>query len=187
MKKESSTKSEETKTSEHGTHESPVQHEVRVEKVEKLRQQGIEPWPANIPVDATCQEIVDQFQEGEEKPYTIAGRLMTLRLHGKTAFGNIKDSSGGIQVYIRKDAVGEKKFDMLQHLIDIGDILWLKGISFKTKTGEITLKVQDFALVSKCLYPLPDKFHGLADIETRYRQRYLDLISSPESRKKFIV
>jgi lysyl-tRNA synthetase class 2 len=110
---------------------------------------------------------------------------MTVRAHGKTAFAHIQDGTDRLQIYVRQDLVGEEKFNFFQHMIDIGDILMVTGSPFKTKTGETTLKVIDFKLLSKSLYPLPEKFHGLTDVEVRYRQRYLDLISSPETREKF--
>ena len=94
---------------------------------------------------------------------------------------------GKIQIYVRKDEIGDNAFDQFDQFVDIGDILWVKGHSFKTKMGEITLKVDlNIRCLSKCLHPLPDKFHGLTDVETKYRQRYLDLISTPESRERFI-
>ncbi len=161
------------------------EHEVRVQKVKKLREGGIEPWPYRKEVDATCQQVIDEYKEGEEKNYKVAGRLLTIRLHGKTGFATIQDFSGRVQIYIRKDIVGEEQFELFKHNIDLGDIVWFAGSSFKTKMGEITIKVQEFNLLSKCLYPLPEKFHGLADVEIRYRQRYLDLISDPDSREKF--
>ena len=162
------------------------EHRIRIEKVIALREKGIDPWPAPQPVDASCQQVHDEFEQHPGKHYTIAGRLMTIRLHGKTAFAHVQDTSGKLQVYIRKDAVGNEKFTILEHFIDLGDIVWLKGYSFKTKTGEISLHVDDFELLSKCLYPLPEKFHGLTDIETKYRQRYLDVITNAESREKFV-
>ena len=105
--------------------------------------------------------------------------------HGKTAFVVIQDGSEQLQLYIRQDIVGEASFDFLKHMLDVGDIVWAEGTTFRTKMGEITLKIQSFSLLSKCLYPLPEKFHGLADIEVKYRQRYLDLIATPESRERF--
>lgn len=163
------------------------EHTIRVEKVLTLRKQGIEPWPACKPVDATCQQVVEEYAAGKEgKEYTLAGRLMTIRMHGKTVFADLQDTSGRLQIYIRKDEVSAELFDMLQHSIDLGDIVWVKGFSFVTKMGETTLHVKDFALLSKCLYPLPEKFHGLTDVEIKYRQRYLDLITNKDSRLKFI-
>lgn len=163
----------------------PEEFEIRKQKVEKLRKRGIEPWPHPEPITASCKQVHTEFDEIQEKEYAVAGRIMSVRLHGKTAFATIQDKSGTLQVYIKKDVVGAEQFETFEHLIDIGDILWVKGFSFKTKSGEITLKVDRYQLLSKSLYPLPEKFHGLTDIETKYRQRYLDLISNPESREKF--
>ena len=111
---------------------------------------------------------------------------MTVRDHGKTFFGTIQDRTGKIQIYVKKDVVGDAAFDLFKHSIDAGDIVWVRGPLFTTKKGEITVKVVELELISKCLHPLPEKFHGLVDVEQRYRQRYLDLISNPESRDKFL-
>jgi len=163
------------------------EHEIRKEKVKELRSAGIEPWPYREPVTATCQQVLGEYQEDKQKSYQVAGRLLTVRRHGKTGFATIQDRSGRLQVYIRKDIVGDQLFELFKSKTDLGDIIWFSGASFKTKMGEITIKVEDFKLLSKCLHPLPEKFHGLADIEIKYRQRYLDLISDPESRKKFSI
>jgi len=161
------------------------EHENRLQKVQQLRDAGIEPWPYRAEVTATCQQVIEEFQEDSGKGYHVAGRVMTSRLHGKTGFATIQDRTGKLQVYVRKDKVGEQQFGLFESKIDLGDIVWFSGQAFKTKTGEVTIKVEEFKLLSKCLHPLPEKFHGLADIETKYRQRYLDLISDPESRQKF--
>jgi lysyl-tRNA synthetase class 2 len=173
---------------EHSEHQhiSSEEHRIRLEKVKKLREQGIEPWPQTKPVNSTNQEVIDEFPDhAESKEYQLAGRIITLREHGKTAFVHIQDRTGKLQLYIRKDVVGDAAFDELIHLIDVGDIIWAQGQSFRTKMGEITLKVTHYALLSKCLHPLPEKFHGIADVEIKYRQRYLDLIATPESRERF--
>jgi len=164
------------------------EHEIRLAKVKTMQEAGRNPWPAHRPVDCTTKEA--KFSELDkpdpEKDYQLAGRLMTRRDHGKTFFGDIQDRDGRIQIYIKKNDIGDEAFDFFKHLIDLGDIIWVKGKIFVTKMGEITLHVNDIDLLSKCLHPLPEKFHGLTDIEQRYRQRYLDLISNPESREKFI-
>lgn len=165
--------------------ESTDEHLVRLEKIKAMQKAGVSVWPSSKPVSATCQQVIDDFSENQETSYTIAGRVMTIRLHGKTAFCTIQDRSGKVQVYIRQDKVSEQKFAEFKDFVDMGDIVWFSGVPFKTKMGEITLKVDDFTILSKCLYPLPEKFHGLADVEVKYRQRYLDLISSPESRERF--
>lgn len=172
-------------------HDSSTEHEIRVQKVEDLKKQGNEPWPGNKPITATCAQVLEEFIETEgssepKKSYAIAGRLMSRREHGKTSFGHLQDRSGKIQIYLKKDKVGEEKFNFFSQYMDLGDILWISGTSFKTKTGEITLDVEDLSLLSKCLHPLPEKFHGITDIETKYRHRYLDLMSSAETRERFI-
>lgn len=165
------------------------EHEVRVQKVKEMRAAGIEPWPEFAPVNATCHQVLLEFQEPSEgqssKEYQIAGRVIALREHGKTIFATIQDRSGKLQIYLRNDEVGQDKFDFFKKFIDLGDIVWCKGTSFRTKMGEITLKVEKFELQSKCLHPLPEKFHGIHDVEIKHRQRYLDLISSPESKERF--
>lgn len=163
------------------------EHHIRVEKVKKLRDQGIEPWPECKEVPNTSKQVIDEFKEDSEAEYTVAGRIVALRWHGKSAFAQVQDRHGRIQVYFKKDIIGEETFVLLEHNLDLGDIVWVKGIVFKTKTGEITIKASEATLLSKCLHPLPEKFHGIADVEIKYRQRYLDLISDQESRNKFVV
>lgn len=162
------------------------EHRVRVHKMETMQKAGIEPWPEAKPVDATAQEIIASFKgEDESHQFAIAGRLISLRKHGKTVFAHLQDRSGKIQIYVRQDTVGETAFEQFESFVDVGDILWVQGTVFRTKMGEITLKANSFELLSKCLHPLPEKFHGLMDIETKYRKRYLDLISNDDSRKRF--
>lgn len=177
-------------TREHLEHEAQDhasgEHKIRLEKVEALEKEGISAWPSAKPANATTQEVLAEYQDDADTgSYTLAGRLIARREHGKTAFGRIQDRDGSIQIYIKQDVVGDALFDMFQRYVDVGDILWVTGPSFKTKTGEVTLKVESFTLLSKCLYPLPEKFHGLVDVETKYRQRYLDLISNKDSRDRF--
>ena len=164
------------------------EHDIRVAKVKELAQQGISAWPAGKPTNTNCKAVLDAFKDDQVSPeYTLAGRVMTVREHGKTIFATLQDGTGRLQVYIRKDEVGEDAFAFFQKYIDMGDIVWVRGPAFRTKMGEVTLKVLELALQSKCLHPLPEKFHGLADIETKYRQRYLDLISDLETRERFKV
>ncbi len=159
---------------------------IRRAKVDTLRAQGIEPWPTSMPVDLSIVDLLAEFIEGHEHtPRAIAGRIMSMRGHGKAVFAHLQDGSGKIQLYIKQDLVGEAAFKRWQQFIDIGDMVWCKGTLFKTKTGEITLQVAEFMLLSKSLHPLPDKFHGIADVEMKYRQRYLDLLSDPASRQRF--
>jgi lysyl-tRNA synthetase class 2 len=165
---------------------SSSEHEVRLAKIEALRAQGMEPWPERVSVTATTKEVLEAFVPELSAAYVIAGRVVSLRLHGKALFAHIQDRTGRLQIYARADVLGQEKFEWIERYIDIGDIIWCKGSSFKTKAGEITLKVEDCGLLSKSLHPLPEKFHGLTDIETIYRQRYLDLIGNAISKERFI-
>lgn len=170
----------------HDEQKEILEHKIRVEKVQKLKAMGIDPWPDAKEVDSNSLQIIDGFKEEDSKKYTVAGRVMTIRLHGKTAFAHIQDSMGRLQVYFKLDNIGNDQFEFFKDFIDIGDIIWVTGATFKTKTGEVTLNVEQFKLLSKCLYPLPEKFHGLTDIEIKYRQRYLDLITNEDSRARFV-
>jgi len=162
------------------------EHKMRLEKVTAMRALGLEPWPAGKPVNATCKEVLEEFVDGtESRLYEVAGRVMTSRGHGKTIFAHIQDRSGTLQLYVNHDLLGDEQFSQFNSFVDLGDIIWVTGHSFKTKTGEISLRVTGFVLESKSLYPMPDKFHGLSDIEVKYRQRYLDLISSQDTRERF--
>jgi lysyl-tRNA synthetase class 2 len=171
----------------HGHDDVSQEHHIRVEKAKKLRAMGIEPWPAQKEVSATAEQVLGSYYEGTTQEYTVAGRIIALRAHGKSSFAKLQDRSGQIQVYFKEDVIGENAFSMLHNFIDLGDIIWVRGVPFTTKTGEVTIKVEEFTLLSKCLHPLPEKFHGIADVEIRYRQRYLDLISDKERKQKFIT
>lgn len=163
------------------------EYEVRVQKVQKLRDLGIEPWPDRKEVTASCKQVLEEFVDGAEpRRYKVSGRIMAIRLHGKAGFAIIQDETSRLQVYIKTDVVGAAAFDVFKHLLDVGDIIWCEGYSFKTHMGETTLHVDHYTLLSKCLHPLPEKFHGIADIEIKYRQRYLDLIMSQEAKERFI-
>lgn len=162
------------------------EHEIRIQKVKKLQNQGISSWPSVKTPNAIAQQLLSSFVDNDTKVYELVGRVMTKRLHGKAAFVHIQDMSGKIQIYIKEDLVGAQAFDLFEHSIDIGDILWVSGTMFKTQRGEISLRVTNLSLQSKCLHPLPEKFHGLHDVEVRYRQRYLDLICNEQSRQLLI-
>jgi len=162
------------------------EHEVRVQKVKTMRAQGIEPWPALKPQTAVAHQLLSTFVEGDSKQYDLVGRVMSIRLHGKAAFVHLQDDSGKMQVYIKEDLIGAEAFKNFEQFIDMGDILWVQGTTFKTQRGEISLRATSFSLQSKCLHPLPEKFHGLHDIEVRYRQRYLDLICNSDSKNLLV-
>jgi lysyl-tRNA synthetase class 2 len=157
----------------------------RLEKLERIRGQGINPYPHSYHRSHTTQEAIALYEQIESSPQTInpelslAGRITAIRFMGKIAFFDIRDGSGKIQLHFSHDLLGKKKYELL-HEIDIGDFIGAKGKLFRTKSGEITLEVNDFTLLSKSIQPLPEKWHGLVDVEKRYRQRYLDLISNAE-------
>lgn len=165
------------------------EHEIRVKKTKEMEDANLKPWPEFKPVDTTCVEAVASFQEdrveSDDKKLSLAGRLMSMREHGKTIFANIQDRSGSIQIYLKKDVLGDDVFEQIQKYFDVGDLIWVKGPIFKTRKGEVTIKVELISLESKCLHPLPEKYHGLVDVEQRYRQRYLDIISNEAGRERF--
>jgi lysyl-tRNA synthetase class 2 len=165
-----------------------TEHAVRVAKVEALAARGLTAWPSARDVSITTGALHARYAQnsGLTEEQSLAGRMMTRRGHGKTVFAHIQDRTGRMQIYVRSDAVSAEAFELLTHSIDIGDIVWVSGTMFTTQTGEPSLKVTDVALLSKCLHPMPEKYHGLTDTEQRYRQRYLDLMVNPESRQKFI-
>ncbi|MEA1961827.1 MAG: lysine--tRNA ligase [Bacillota bacterium] len=158
---------------------------VRREKLSDLYTMGVEPFGHRFDRDTMTQEIKDRFEEMEGKTVRIAGRIMSKRRHGKAGFANIQDLSGNIQLYFKRDDVGEEKYEVFKKL-DMGDILGIIGFVFRTERGEMSVHVTDFEFLSKSLNPLPEKFHGLKDVELRYRQRYVDLIVNPEARDVFI-
>jgi lysyl-tRNA synthetase class 2 len=165
--------------------------EQRIRKLRELRQSGIEPFGGTFNADTHADDLHQRFEgaskedlEQNKVTCSLAGRIVSMRKFGKTAFAHVQDASGKIQLYFKKDMLGEK-FPLLKQ-IDIGDIVGLKGILFRTKTDELTVEIQDFVFLSKSLRPLPEKWHGLKDVETRYRQRYVDLIVNPEVKQAFV-
>ncbi len=156
----------------------------RIQKVETWRQHGIDPYPASFRRTHTTEQIRTTESQIGAAEIAIAGRLMTLRGHGKTAFAHLQDGSGRLQIYVRQDALGER-YEQWQW-VEVGDHIGCRGTLFRTKTGELTLQVGDFTMLAKSLRPLPDKWHGLTDKEVRYRQRYVDLFVNPEVRDVFV-
>jgi lysyl-tRNA synthetase class 2 len=157
-------------------------YQERVEKLKKLRQLGIEPFNGPFLITHSAYEILSDFETFENKSVSVAGRIMALRVHGKATFAHLDDGEAKIQVYFRMDTLGEVAYTVVTKLLDLGDILGVKGTVFKTKTGETTIAVQEYKVLSKALRNLPEKWHGLRDIELRYRQRYLDFIANKRSR-----
>lgn len=161
------------------------EYEIRKKKREELIESGINPYPYSFEKSHEVKILLDEFDAIAENSVkiSVAGRLMSIRGHGKSVFSNIADSTGSIQLYLQLDALGEESFEGFKKT-DVGDFIGVGGTLMKTKTGEKTLRVSNWLFLSKSLMNLPEKFHGLKDPETRYRQRYLDFISNPGAREK---
>ena len=164
----------------------------RREKMVNMREQGAEPFHSGFERTHLSKDLHDAYEEltkeelEEQKVVvSVAGRIMTKRGKGKVGFAHLKDGEGLIQIYVRKDAIGEAAYDIFQHA-DLGDIVGVTGEVMKTNTGEITVKPEEFVHLTKALRPLPDKYHGLTNVEQKYRQRYLDLISNDDSYQRFV-
>ncbi len=162
-------------------------------KLDDYRREGIDPYPNRFPVTATTADVRNRYEHlpaeafaGISDSWTVAGRLMAHRSFGKAIFGHLQDRTGRLQIYLRQNLLGEAAFSLGRRL-DVGDIVGVSGRPFKTKTQELTLEVSSLTLLAKSLRPLPEKWHGLKDIETRYRQRYVDLIINPQVRETFRV
>ena len=173
--------------------ETNEQFQVRKEKLDLLRSKGLDPFGKRFDRSHLVSDIFDKYGElenedleGKNIAVTIAGRIMTKRGKGKAGFAHIQDISGQIQIYVRQDAIGPEQYEVF-NIVDLGDIVGITGHVFRTKVGELSVKAEKFELLSKALRPLPDKFHGLKDVEQRYRQRYLDLITNDESKQTFIT
>ena len=160
---------------------------IRRDKLKELIQMGENPFLIEK-YDYThhSSTIKDNFDELEEETVSVAGRIMSRRGHGKVSFMDLQDSKGRIQIFIKMDAVGEETYKKL-NLLDLGDIIGVKGEVFKTKTGEISIRAKEITLLTKSLQILPEKFHGLKDQDLRYRQRYVDLIVNPEVKETFVL
>ena len=164
----------------------------RKDKLERLRQLGIDPFPPRFQRTSTAIEALALFQEEEKRlgegtrtePVSVAGRIMSLRRMGKATFLNLEDGSGKIQAHLRQDLLGDQ-YALIREL-DLGDFSGVSGPLFRTRSGEITVEAQHLTILTKSLRPLPEKWHGLRDVEQRYRQRYIDLISNPEVKTVFV-
>lgn len=170
--------------------ENPLRAEKR-KKLNALREKGINPYPYTFENKAKISEVVEThaglLQAGEKKPeatYRFAGRLMTLRMMGKASFFNVQDQSGSVQMYVKVEELSETDRDAF-NLVDLGDIVGVEGYVFKSQKGEFSIYVKSFQILTKSLEPLPEKFHGVQDVEIKYRHRHLDLMTDPESRKVF--
>src|SRR5690625_293590 len=167
--------------------------QVRREKLKAYQEVGYNPFGSKFERSHTMKDLSEAYdslskEELEEKAIevVVAGRVMTKRGQGKVGIAHLQDASGQLQIYVRKDAIGEESYDIYR-TVDIGDVIGVKGTMFKTNMGELTVAVNEFDLLAKSLRPLPDEYYGFKDIEQRYRQRYLDLILNKESRETFIL
>lgn len=162
----------------------------RKEKLNEIRKAGIDPYPHQYAPTHTTLNIREKYDDVTETPnethrVNVAGRIMTKRDHGKSSFANLQDSTGQIQIYVRRDGVGADSY-LIYRRFDVGDIIGASGVVFRTRTGELTILADAVKLLSKSIRPLPEKWHGLQDKQTRYRQRYADLIMNPEVKEVFI-
>ena len=160
--------------------------EEQTKKLQELRNLGIDPYGVPFPEKHSIQDIRSHPEKflDQDVLLRIAGRIMAIRRHGKAIFADVQDRLGRIQIYVKKDTIGDDSFGIFKSL-DVGDVIGLEGKLFKTHSGELTIVVENFSLLSKCLHPLPEKWHGLREVEVRYRKRYLDLIMNPEVREVF--
>ncbi|MEO8065290.1 MAG: lysine--tRNA ligase [Candidatus Doudnabacteria bacterium] len=161
--------------------------QVRILKLEQLKKDGIDPYPVHTGRTHTIAEAVEKFESlaGSKPAITLAGRIRSIRTHGKLTFGNLEDGSGAIQFLLRNDALGEKAFKEFNELIDIGDFIQVTGTLTLSKTGEKTLETTNCSLLTKSLRPVPQNYFGLKDTETKLRKRYLDMIANPDTRELF--
>ena len=169
------------------------QFEQRQKKLEQIQALGYDPFPREFRWTDTPAALVDKYGEkaaaeleAEKREVRVAGRLVSLRLMGKAGFAHIQGSGKRIQIYVKKDIVGERGFALF-HLLDLGDLIGVRGHLFRTKTNELSIWVEELTFLAKALLPLPEKWHGLTDVELRYRQRYLDLIANDKSRQVFVA
>ncbi len=167
---------------------------VRFDKAQELRSRGKQPYPARTNRTHGTHDAILALELSEAAPsespdvaqFTVGGRITSIRDMGKTAFAHLEDGAGKIQLYVRKDMLGESEFEDFLRFVDLGDIIEATGIPFRTRTGEASLKITSFAVVSKALNAPPEKWHGLQDVELRYRQRYADLIANSDVRDVFL-
>lgn len=157
---------------------------IRLQKLENFRENNLDPYPAKAKRDMSCREAFLNFDKLGKKEITLVGRIMSLRSHGGSTFANIFDGTGKIQLFFNRSIMGDEKYKFLKNF-DIGDFIQVSGKLFKTKKQEKTLEILDYKILTKSIKPLPDKWHGIKDEETRYRKRYLDILMNPELRDMF--
>ncbi|MBU0666941.1 MAG: lysine--tRNA ligase [Nanoarchaeota archaeon] len=163
----------------------------RIRKLNEIKEQGIEPYEYRFDQKNHAKELQEKYKHLKKEDKTrnkavVAGRIIILRRMGKATFADLQDATGKIQLYFKQDDLGKPKYNFLKKL-DVGDIIGVEGTIFKTRMGEVTVYVKDYKLLTKSLRPLPEKYHGLKDVEARYRQRYVDLIVNPEVKDTFVI
>lgn len=161
----------------------------RLKKLESVKNAGLQPYPARVKRTHTIEKALADFSSlaKKEKEIVLVGRVRSLREHGGSAFLHMEDGTRRIQAFFKKDRVGELSYKFFLDHVDVGDFIQVRGILFVTKRGEKTIEAADYAMLSKSLLPLPDKWHGIQDVEERYRKRYLDLLFNPEVKEAFLV
>lgn len=178
------------------TDNSNERDQIRLAKLDEIRSLGFEPYPPRLDAARThtAAEAIAAFEQSEtqdnapELTVTLVGRMLSRRIMGKVGFAHLEDGSGRIQIFVRKDIIGDDAYDQLfKRLLDLGDFVLATGKLVRTKTGEISCEAQHIQLLAKSLEPMPDKWHGLKDVETRYRRRYVDLLANPEVREVFVT
>ena len=162
---------------------------IRRQRLDKLREVGLDPYPSRVHRTKTVAGYLEAFDQvnASQEEVTLVGRIRTIRRHGGLTFAHIEDGSGKIQLVFHKDKVGDKAYELLHETTDIGDFIEAMGVAFTTKKGERSLDVLKHRIITKSLLPLPEKWHGLSDVEIRYRQRYLDLIANDRVREIFFI
>src|SRR3989442_4811376 len=171
---------------------SSIEDQIRLreQKAQMLREKGAHPYGNGVAVSHTtgfvrmrhADDDSKRLEEVQSEPYGVAGRVVAMRSMGKASFLSLRDRTGDLQIFVKKDKVGEHAYDLLKNL-DLGDIAFARGRAMRTRTGELSLEAVELKLLTKALRPLPEKWHGLQDVETRYRQRYADLAVDPDVRE----
>lgn len=159
----------------------------RLEKVERFRKNKADPYPSKVKPHQKIDEVISDFHNFKKRKLVLVGRIKNIRKHGGSTFLHFEDSSGCFQAYLKKDKLGQNSYRFFLKNFDIGDFVLFEGKLMLTKKGEKTIEVDKYQILAKCIYPLPEKWHGLQDVEERFRKRYLDLLMNPEVRKKFLL
>jgi len=162
---------------------------IRLEKLHKIKEAGLNPYPSSIPKIVEIEAVLSHFEDwmAKKKNLKIAGRIKAVRLHGAAAFADLDDGTAKMQLHIKQDVVGSSNFEFFEKFVDPADFILAEGALVVTKRGEKTLEVKNFRLISKAILPMPEKWHGLSDVETRYRKRYLDLIANAQVKEIFVL